>query len=214
MGRIAAGPQRINGRKIRWGGPITAGFGSNPAQTALSHSRRFSLTPTQICIRSVGRLWFGRSTPPAEPARRPPMRQTRWGLPEPSDASASSTHDRRRGSRSPLRQFNDIALCGRHRRSECRQRLARHLIGEVEDARGVVFPDHRFRGVRMLQITVTVSANHEKVMEEAQILELEGIAKIHEHTSTLILNVPDQRNDEKVIAALAKTCAQRTCHRV
>jgi len=56
----------------------------------------------------------------------------------------------------------------------------------------------------MLQITVTVSANHEKVMEEAQILELEGIAKIHEHTSTLILNVPDQRNDEKVIAALAK----------
>ena len=32
------------------------------------------------------------------------------------------------------------------RRSECRQRLARHLIGEVEDARGVVFPDHRFRG--------------------------------------------------------------------
>ena len=56
----------------------------------------------------------------------------------------------------------------------------------------------------MLQITVTVSANHEKVMEEARRLELEGIAKIHEHTSTLILNVPDQRNDEKVIAALAK----------
>jgi hypothetical protein len=60
----------------------------------------------------------------------------------------------------------------------------------------------------MLQITVTVSANHEKVMEEAQILELEGIAKIHEHTSTLILNVPDQRNDEKVIAALAKLAPQ------
>ena len=94
------------------------------------------------------------------------------------------------------------------RRSECRQRLARHLIGEVEDARGVVFPDHLFRGVRMLQITVTVSANHEKVMEEAQILELEGIAKIHEHTSTLILNVPDQQNDEKVIAALAKLARQ------
>ena len=55
-----------------------------------------------------------------------------------------------------------------------------------------------------MQITVTVSANHEKVMEEAQILELEGIAKIHEHTPTLILNAPDQRNDEKVIAALAK----------
>ena len=32
----------------------------------------------------------------------------------------------------------------------------------------------------------------------------EGIAKIHEHTPTLILNAPDQRNDEKVIAALAK----------
>ena len=60
----------------------------------------------------------------------------------------------------------------------------------------------------MLQITVTVSANHEKVMEEAQILELEGIAKIHEHTSPLILNVPDQQNDEKVIAALAKLARQ------
>ena len=45
-------------------------------------------------------------------------------------------------------------------------------------------------------------------MEEAQILELEGIAKIHEHTSTLILNVPDQQNDEKVIAALAKLARQ------
>jgi hypothetical protein len=58
--------------------------------------------------------------------------------------------------------------------------------------------------VRILQIRVTVSANHEEVMEEARRLELEGIAKIHEQTSILILKVADQRNDEKVIAALAK----------
>ena len=56
----------------------------------------------------------------------------------------------------------------------------------------------------MLQITITVSANQEKVMEEARRLEREGIAKIHEHTPTLTLNVPDQRNDEMVIAALAR----------
>ena len=56
----------------------------------------------------------------------------------------------------------------------------------------------------MLHIAVTICANHKKVMEEARRLEREGIAEIHEHTSTLILNVPDQRNDEKVIAALAK----------
>jgi hypothetical protein len=62
--------------------------------------------------------------------------------------------------------------------------------------------------VRMLQITVTVSANHEKVMEEAQGLELEGIAKIHEPTPTLNLNVPDQRNDEMVIAALTKLACE------
>jgi hypothetical protein len=48
--------------------------------------------------------------------------------------------------------------------------------------------------VRMLQIAVTLSANQEKVMEEARKLELEGIVKIHEHTPTLILNVPDHRN--------------------
>ena len=35
-------------------------------------------------------------------------------------------------------------------------------------------------------------------------MEREGIAKIHEHVPTLILNVPDHRNDEKVIATLAK----------
>jgi transcriptional regulator of NAD metabolism len=58
--------------------------------------------------------------------------------------------------------------------------------------------------VRMLQITVTLSANQEDVIEEVRRLEREGIAKIHEHTPTLILNVPDQRNEEKVIAALAK----------
>jgi hypothetical protein len=58
--------------------------------------------------------------------------------------------------------------------------------------------------VRMLQITVTLTANQEKVMEEARRLEREGIAKIHEHMPTLILNVPDHRNEEKVIAALAK----------
>jgi hypothetical protein len=58
--------------------------------------------------------------------------------------------------------------------------------------------------VRMLQITVTVSAEQEKVIEEARRLEREGIAKIHEHTPTLILNVPDHRNEEKVIVELAK----------
>jgi hypothetical protein len=58
--------------------------------------------------------------------------------------------------------------------------------------------------VRMLQITVTLTANQEKVMEEARRFEHEGIAKIHEHVPTLILNVPDHRNEEKVIVALAK----------
>ena len=56
----------------------------------------------------------------------------------------------------------------------------------------------------MLQITVTLAADQEKVIEEARKLEREGIAKIHEHVPTLILNVPDHRNDEKVIATLAK----------
>jgi hypothetical protein len=56
----------------------------------------------------------------------------------------------------------------------------------------------------MLQITVTLSANQEKVMEEVRRLEHEGIAKIHEHTPALILTVPDHRNDEKVIATLAR----------
>jgi len=58
--------------------------------------------------------------------------------------------------------------------------------------------------VRMLQITVTICANHKKVMEEARRLEREGIAKIDEHIPTLILNVPDHRNEEMVIAALAR----------
>ena len=58
--------------------------------------------------------------------------------------------------------------------------------------------------VRMLQITVTICANHEKVMGEARRLEREGIAKIDEHIPTLILNVPDHRNEEMVIAALAR----------
>ena len=58
--------------------------------------------------------------------------------------------------------------------------------------------------VRMLQITVTICANHEKVMEEARRLEREGIAKIDEHIPTLILDVPDHRNEEMVIAALAR----------
>jgi hypothetical protein len=56
----------------------------------------------------------------------------------------------------------------------------------------------------MLQITVTLSASQEKVLEEARKLEREGIAKIHEHTPTLILNVPDHRNEDEVIAALAR----------
>jgi hypothetical protein len=58
--------------------------------------------------------------------------------------------------------------------------------------------------VRMLQISVTICANHEKVMEEARRLEREGIAKIGEHIPTLTLNVPDHRNEEMVIAALAR----------
>ena len=57
--------------------------------------------------------------------------------------------------------------------------------------------------VRMLQISVTICANHQKVMGEARRLEREGIAKIDEHIPTLILNVPDHRNEEMVIAALA-----------
>ena len=56
----------------------------------------------------------------------------------------------------------------------------------------------------MLQITVTLAADQEKVIDEARRLEREGIAKIHEHVPTLILNVPDHRNEEEVIAALAK----------
>ena len=56
----------------------------------------------------------------------------------------------------------------------------------------------------MLQITGTICANHEKVMEEARRLEHEGIAKIDKHIPTLILNVPDHRNEEMVIAALAR----------
>jgi hypothetical protein len=56
----------------------------------------------------------------------------------------------------------------------------------------------------MLQITVTICANHEKVMVEARRLEREGIAKIDEHIPTLTLNVPDHRNEEMVIAALAR----------
>ena len=58
--------------------------------------------------------------------------------------------------------------------------------------------------VRMLQISVTICANHQKVMEEARRLEREGIAKIDEHIPTLSLNVPDHRNEEMVIAALAR----------
>jgi len=58
--------------------------------------------------------------------------------------------------------------------------------------------------VRMLQISVTICANHQKVMEEARRLEREGIAKIDEHIPTLNLEVPDHRNEEMVIAALAR----------
>ena len=56
----------------------------------------------------------------------------------------------------------------------------------------------------MLQISVTICANHEKVMGEARRLEREGVAKIDEQIPTLILNVPDHRNEEMVIAALAR----------
>ena len=54
-----------------------------------------------------------------------------------------------------------------------------------------------------MQITITVSANQEKVIEEARRLELEGVV-IHEQTPTLTLNVPDRRNEETVIATLAR----------
>ena len=56
----------------------------------------------------------------------------------------------------------------------------------------------------MLQITVKLCANEKKVMEEARRLELEGIVKIHEQIPTLTVNVPDRRNEEMVIATLAK----------
>ena len=51
--------------------------------------------------------------------------------------------------------------------------------------------------------TVTVCANEKKVMEEVRRLELEGVV-IHEETPTLTLNVPDRRNEETVIATLAR----------
>src|SRR5579884_504533 len=57
--------------------------------------------------------------------------------------------------------------------------------------------------VRMLEIRVTLSADQERVMQEARKLEHEGVLKIQEHIPTLTLTVPDHRNDEKVIAALA-----------
>ena len=57
----------------------------------------------------------------------------------------------------------------------------------------------------MLQITVTLSANQGKVMEEIRGLEHEGKAKIvQEQLPTLIMDVPDHRNEEKVISALAR----------
>jgi len=56
----------------------------------------------------------------------------------------------------------------------------------------------------VLQITVTVSANKNRVMEEAQKLELEGIAQIHEQPLTLTLNDPEQRNEAMVIEILAR----------
>jgi len=55
----------------------------------------------------------------------------------------------------------------------------------------------------ILQITLTVCANPDKVTEEARRLEREGLAKIHEYTPTLILTVPDHANEEVVIATLA-----------
>jgi hypothetical protein len=55
----------------------------------------------------------------------------------------------------------------------------------------------------MLQITVTVTAKQEKVLEESRRLEREGLVKIQEYTPDLILNVPDHANEEVVIAALA-----------
>ena len=56
----------------------------------------------------------------------------------------------------------------------------------------------------MLQITVILTADQAKVIAEAQKLEREGIVKIQEHMPNLILNVSDHRNDERVIAVLAK----------
>lgn len=55
----------------------------------------------------------------------------------------------------------------------------------------------------MLQITLTVCAQPDKVMEVAQRLEREGLAKILERTPNIILSVPEQTNEEVVIAALA-----------
>ena len=41
-------------------------------------------------------------------------------------------------------------------------------------------------------------------IDEIQRLEREGIAKIQEQAPHLVLTVPDHRNEEKVITALAK----------
>ena len=56
----------------------------------------------------------------------------------------------------------------------------------------------------MLQITMTVTASQQKVMDKARGLERAGLVKIHEHIPNLVLNLPDRANERKVIAVFAK----------
>jgi hypothetical protein len=56
----------------------------------------------------------------------------------------------------------------------------------------------------MLQITMTVTASQEKVMDEARGLERPGLVRIHEHIPNLVLNLPDGANEGRVIAVFAR----------
>ena len=56
----------------------------------------------------------------------------------------------------------------------------------------------------MLQITMTVAASQEKVMDKARVLERAGLVKIHEQIPNLVLNLLDRANERKVIAVLAR----------
>lgn len=56
----------------------------------------------------------------------------------------------------------------------------------------------------MLQITVTVSASQEKVLDEARQLERAGLVELHENLPSLVLNLVGRANEKRVIGTLAK----------